>query len=239
MDAHFFREDVMKSKSVLCSAWLAACGLLPCAVPATASPVISEVFYDAAGSDSGLTFVELFGMPGASLEGLVLEGVNGGSGDVYTSLALSGTIPADGVFLIGDDAGGAVTSVAGADLVGDVDYQNGPDSVVLRDAGGILDAVGYGSFSGSDIFTGEGSAAPDPAGGSSIARFNPALDSDDNSVDFIVLTEPTPGIVPVASSVPVPAAVWLFGSGLTGVVALARRGRRRCHVGPLPQSATG
>ena len=190
--------------------------------PAGATPVISELFYDASGSDTGLAFVELFGSPGQSLDGMVLEGINGGNGEVYTSLALNGSIPADGVFVIGDDAGDGSTFVADADFIGSVDYQNGPDSVVLRDASGVLDAVGYGSFGVGDIFGGEGAAAPDPAAGSSIARFDPLLDSNDNSVDFIVLTEPTPGSVPLVSSVPLPAAIWLFGSGLVGMIATSR-----------------
>ena len=45
------------------------------ASPALALPLISELFYDAVGSDNGQSFVELYGAPGASLEGLVLEGV--------------------------------------------------------------------------------------------------------------------------------------------------------------------
>jgi hypothetical protein len=216
-------EDVMECRFIACSALLAgaACGFA--SMPVGATPVISELFYDATGSDSGVAFVELFGTPGESLDDLVLEGVNGGNGTVYTSLNLNGIVPVDGVFLIGDDAGGGATSVAGADFIGDVDYQNGPDSVVLRNASGILDAVGYGSFTASDIFTGEGGAAPDPLAGSSIARFNPLLDSNDNSVDFVVLTEPTPGSVPAVSSVPLPAAIWLFGSGLLGVISVGRR----------------
>ena len=213
----------MKFRFITSLALLAGAGFGGVSTPVSATPVISELFYDASGSDAGLAFVELFGAPGESLDGLVLEGVNGGSGAVYTSLTLSGVISTDGVFVIGDDAGGGATSVAGADFLGDVDYQNGPDSVVLRDASGILDAVGYGNFTASDIFTGEGSAAPDPAAGSSIARFNPLLDSDDNSVDFVILAEPTPGSVPVVSSVPLPAAIWLFGSGLLGVISVSRR----------------
>ena len=45
-------------------------------LPATAQalPVISEFFYDAVGSDDGLSFVELYGTPGTSLAGLTLEG---------------------------------------------------------------------------------------------------------------------------------------------------------------------
>ena len=190
-------------------------------LPALAAPVISELFYDASGGDAGLVFVELFGSPGESLDGLVLEGINGGNGDIYSSVALSGVIPDDGVFVIGDDSGGS-TSVANADLIGDIDYQNGPDSVVLRGLSGVLDAVGYGVFGATDFFAGEGGAAPDPSAGSSIARLNALLDTGDNSIDFSVLDIPTPGSVPSASAVPLPASAWLLGSGLMTLVSLRR-----------------
>lgn len=190
--------------------------------PSTAAPVISELFYDAVGSDAGKVFVELFGTPGDTLDGLVLEGINGGSGTVYTSLALSGVIPADGVFVIGDDAGGG-TGVANADMIGDIDYQNGPDSVVLRGISGILDAVGYGDFGPGDSFDGEGAAAPDAPAGSSIARFDPFVDSNDNGADFGILDTPTPGLVPGLSQVPLPASLWLMGSGLAALTAARRK----------------
>ncbi len=45
--------------------------------------------------------------------------------------------------------------------------------------------------------------------GSSLARRNPLLDTDDNPADFLVLDLPTPGRVPT-SPVPVPAAFGLF-----------------------------
>lgn len=186
-----------------------------------AQTVISEVLYDAAGTDNGNVFVELFGAPGAVLDGLLLEGVNGADGNVYSSVMLSGVIPADGVFVIGDDAGDGTTQVGNADLVVNVDFQNGPDSVVLRDAGGVLDALGYGDFTGG-VFAGEGSAAPDVPGGSSLARANPLLDSNDNLADFVVLDVPTPGSVTV-SAVPVPPAVMLFLSGMAGLAGVARR----------------
>jgi len=195
----------------------------------SASLVISELFYDASGPDAGLVFVELFGTPGESLNGLVLEGINGTGGTVYTSLNLSGVIPGDGIFVVGDDNGGS-TSVPNADLIANIDYQNGPDSVVLRNGAVILDAVGYGNFGGSSIFAGEGTAAPDPASGSSIARFNPLLDSGDNSVDFIVLNTPTPGVVPLVSSVPLPAGIWLFISGLLPLVSSRFFRRKNGHI---------
>lgn len=206
------------------------CGTaLCCATPAvlysqclTASPVISELFYDASGPDAGLSFVELYGTPGATLNGLRLEGINGTGGTVYSSFNLSGVFPVDGVFVIGDDDAGS-TQVPGADLIGNIDYQNGPDSVVLRDDNTIFDAVGYGAFGAGDIFAGEGSPAADPASGSSIARFDPGLDTNDNSVDFITLASPTPGSVPGVSAVPIPAAFYLFMSGVISLVGIARR----------------
>jgi len=35
--------------------------------------VISELFYDAVGADDGLSFVELYGVPGTSLDGVWLD----------------------------------------------------------------------------------------------------------------------------------------------------------------------
>ena len=189
---------------------------------AVASPVISELFYDAPGSDAGLVFVELFGTPGDSLDGLLLEAINGSGGTVYKTISLSGAFPLDGVFVIGDENGGS-TQVDGADFIADVDFQNGPDSVVLRDAEGVLDAVAYGSFGGGDVFAGEGTAAPAAAAGASIARFNPWVDTGDNGADFVLLDTPTPGAVPEFNAVPLPASAVLFGSGLLSLLVSRRR----------------
>jgi hypothetical protein len=201
------------------------CLALVLLAPATsdALPLISEALYDAVGSDDGAVFVELYGAPGASLDGLVLEGVNGSNGAVGPSLALSGAIPADGFFVVADDRGDGLSDVAGADLVLGFDFQNGPDSIVLRDATGVVDALGYGVFDAAEVFAGEGSPAPDPPAGSSLARVFANVDSDDNSVDFAVLDVPTPGSGTLAP-VPEPGAGALLGAGLAG---LARAGTRR------------
>ncbi len=92
---------------------------------AAAFPLISEVFYDAIGSDNGQTFVELHGAPGTPLAGLFLEGINGANGAAGPTITLSGVFPADGIFVVADDAGDGSTLVANADLIINFDFQNG------------------------------------------------------------------------------------------------------------------
>jgi len=193
------------------------CGAL--ASPATALPLLSEVFYDAMGSDDGAVFVELFGAPGSSLSGLSLEGVNGAGGAVTTRISLSGVIPPDGLFVVADRGAGGSSQVVGADLLADFDFQNGPDSVVLRNGSQILDALGYGVFSAGDVFAGEGTPAQDAPAGQSLARRFANLDSGDNARDFQVLGTPTPGAAP--RSVPEPGVAGLL------CLALAVLSRRR------------
>ena len=64
------------------------------AVSAQALPILSEFYYDAPGSDDGQSFVELSGLPGTSLEGYVVEGVNGSNGAVGPTIVLGGSIGA-------------------------------------------------------------------------------------------------------------------------------------------------
>lgn len=169
---------------------------------------ISEVLYDAEGSDAGRGFVELFGAPGTDLTDFVIEGVNGSNGAVTPSVALAGSIDPDGFFVVASESGGT-TEVPNADLLRSFDFQNGPDSIVLRDPdGAVLDALGYGSFGAGDVFAGEGAPAPDPPAGSSLARLFADLDTDDNSVDFVALETPTPGTG--YAQVPAPDAALLW-----------------------------
>ena len=200
-------------------------GLAPLlAVPASqASPLLSEVFYDAVGSDNGVSFVELWGEAGTSLEGMTLEGVNGADGAVAPRLTLVGVIPADGLFVVADDAGGGVTQVPGTDLILNFDFQNGPDSIVLRQGDRILDALGYGEFAPGEVFAGEGQPAIDGAPGTSLARLFANRDTGDNARDFVLLLVPTPGAAPL-EAVPEAGSAGLLAAGLGG---LARAGRRR------------
>ena len=192
---------------------------------AQSMPVLSEVYYDATGSDDGQVFVEIAGTPGASLGGLVLEGVNGSNGAIGPSIVLSGMIGEGGLFVVADRRSDGTSLVVGADFLANFDFQNGPDSVVLRNDTGVLDAIGYGVFSPSEFFAGEGAPTPDVSPGSSLARRFANVDTGDNAADFLVLNSPTPGTAPFAI-IPEPSSALLMALGLTGLAGIRRDPRR-------------
>lgn len=93
--------------------------------------------------------------------------MNGANGHVYISVSLSGVIPASGVFVVVDDTDDGTGTVPGTDLIANFDFQNGPDSIVLRDgADMVLGALGYGDFPAGTFFAGAGCPAPDLRRGS-------------------------------------------------------------------------
>ncbi|GAG06044.1 unnamed protein product, partial [marine sediment metagenome] len=177
-------------RAVLCLFWV-----FPQVVGAV--PLISEVFYDAVGSDDGQSFVEIYGAPGTSLDGYLIEGINGSNGAITHTLTLVGAIPLDGLFVVADGLSGGASSVAEADQVLQFDFQNGPDSVrLLALDTSVLDSLGYGVFGPGEFFGGEGSPAEDVAAGSSLARWFANVDTDDNAADFGAML-PSPGSAPL------------------------------------------
>jgi len=204
----------------LFSALLLSSGLA--GAPVQAMPLISELFYDAVGVDDGQSFVELAGAPGTAIDGMTLEGINGGGGAVTVVIELFGAIPEDGLFVVADHDGDGVSFVLEADQLANFDFQNGPDSVVLRMGEEILDAVGYGEFDLGEVFAGEGTPAPDGPAGTSLARYFADVDSEDNASDFGLLDVPTPGEAQF-EAVPEPSSGVLLAAALGGLSLLGRR----------------
>lgn len=152
--------------------------------------VISEICYDTYGRDTRC-FVELYNPTDSpvNINGWKLVGLNGSNGQEYNSITLSGTINSHGYFLIGQTS--SIYWVT-PDLVNSkVNYQNGPDGVILKDASGQkVDYIGYGDNPNVNL---EGQAFEDVPAGHSIERkpgyMNPLLgnwvDTDNNQADLL------------------------------------------------------
>jgi len=204
------------------------------AFASNAAVIINEIDYDQPGTDTA-EFIELFnsGTSDISLDNYSVDLINGSNSSPYRSIDLSGlNINASGYFVICGDA----------TLVANCDYsftatsgwmQNGaPDAVALYETGNLLDSLSY-----------EGAIQPYQEGSvltfadsntdiASLSRIPNGLDGDDNGLDFQsgCITPGTANIaglgdcsVSQVSAVPVPAAAWLFASGMLGMVGFARR----------------
>ncbi len=181
--------------------WLACLTALFLIVSISSAQVmINEILYDTAGDDdTSIMFTEIYGPAGTDLSGYSLVGINGNGGSEYLTVQLSGSIPADGYFVVG---GNGVNNV---DLVSPHNWQNAGsvsgddcDCLELRSGATVVDKVRYGPCAPGHDCEGEGGTnAPDPypAGGInySIGRLPDHQDTDDNGADWATLDELSPG----------------------------------------------
>ena len=204
------------------------------AIGAKAAVVINEIDYDQPGTDSA-EFIELFnsGTSTVSLDSFTVALINGTDSSSYRSIDLSGfNINASGFFVVCGDAS----------LVANCNYsftttsgwfQNGsPDVIALYSNNNLVDSFSYEGIL-LPFTEGDASSVSDSNTDiASISRIIDGADSNNNALDF-QLGCITPGSSNIAgsgdcssqsvSAVPVPAAAWLFGSGLIGIAGLARR----------------
>ena len=202
-----------------------------------AAVIINEIDYDQPGSDAA-EFVELFNpdINPISLDGYTLDLLNGTSGNAYKSFDLTGlTISANGYLVIC----GNTLSVANCniDTASTSWIQNGGsdgDAVALFLNGSVVDAIAYEGIGGYLGDYAEGNSFTSADSNSihmSIARLPNGFDSDYNAGDFSSACI-TPGSANISGTgdcsvsvnpVPLPAAVWLFGTGLMGLIGIGRK----------------
>jgi len=165
--------------------------------PPTGGLVINEIDYDQVGADSG-GFVEIANRAAAaiSLEGLALVLVNGGDGQEYARVSLTGSL------------------AAGAYLALDIEAQNGaPDGVALIDTASkaLLDALSYEGEIAAAVIDGqtydlvEGAALDAAVVDSntvagSLSRIPNGSDSNNAATDWAFTTTLTKGAANIASS---------------------------------------
>jgi hypothetical protein len=164
--------------------------------PGDVDLVLNEVDYDQVGTD-GNGYVELknTGTGPATLDGIALVLVNGGDGQEYDRVALSGTL------------------AAGAYLVVPAEMQNGaPDGLALIDTAtkALLDALSYegeitaATIDGQTYDLVEGTALPASVADSnsvdgSLSRLPDGSDANDAATDWAFTATKTPGAANVAS----------------------------------------
>jgi hypothetical protein len=167
----------------------------PSATP-TAPPApwvrINEFHYDDNSTDD-MCFLELIGEPGTDLTGFTVVGVNGNVGDCsdeFAVISLDGwTIGATGFFVIAQN-----DTIPNYDMIDPaIDFQNGPDNVLLTFYGQVQDALGYEDFGPTQCNLSEGDSAPACYGdGFALGRCPDGHDTDNNAADFLCLDE-SPG----------------------------------------------
>ena len=161
-------------------------------VSALAQVVINEVLYDPDGSDAGFEFVEVAncGREAVLLSGWVLETGNGASPDDWTVEWIGGDFDRlePGEILPIGESGVEPTPA----YVTPLDLQNGPDGVRITDGQDVVDVVGWGEPLFLEYY--EGRPAVDAPSGSSLARSPDCFDHDDNALDFVPCSTPTPGL---------------------------------------------
>ncbi len=200
---------------------------------ANATVLINEIDYDQPGTDTA-EFVELFnsGLDDIYLDNYHLDFINGGLAvtPTYHSFDLTGYSLAAGSYLvICGDASMVMNCNFDTGKSSNMIQNGSSDGIALYSGSILIDAITYeGVIDG--ITEGLNGALPDdPSNTMSIGRLMGHQDTNDNASDFESGCI-TPGTANITGSgncsvaaVPLPSIIWLFASGLIGMVINAKK----------------
>ena len=185
---------------------------------------------NAVGADSGNEWIEFFNDDANTID-ISGWGVQKATSSFTTFFTFpAGTSILSGEFLV---LGG--TNIFDADLsisqLGLGNAGSSGDAVRLIDElSNVIDTVIYGPNNNDGFFDDLGnvasSFAASPNAGQSIGRSFDGFDTGNSGIDFLVFDNPGQGSSNNLSSVPLPASVWLFMSGMMGLIGIARRKNR-------------
>lgn len=169
---------------------LLALGILLSACSPAQRAIVTEVYYDAIGDDTGYEYVEFHNpsdLP-VPLAGVRLEAGDGSAAGRWT-LRWTGTardtVPAAGRFVVG-----GAKVVPAPDALATLELQNGPDAVRLLWPDGAVEVVGWGAHEFAEYFC--GAPASDAPSGQALARVPDDAQTGANASDFRI-ADASPG----------------------------------------------
>lgn len=141
-------RSVRRLTVTVVTAALATAGLVVPALPAVAEPTATDVliseYIEGASNNKAIEIANPTGAP-VALGGMSLQYFSNGSVTPSLTIALSGTVAADDVFVVAH--GSAVAAIlAQADLTNSAGWFNGNDAVVLRRGDVVVDSLGQVGF---------------------------------------------------------------------------------------------
>jgi len=216
---------------------LLALGALSSLQDAGASVFINEVDYDQPGSDTA-EFIELFnnGNANISLDGYDIDLINGSNSKVYRHIDLSGYSINSGAYFVVCNNPSQVANCNDNFTSKTGWIQNGaPDALALYDDNKLMiDALSYeGELS---PFSEKTNAAVKDS--NSVITSLSRLEDGYTGFNLGCITPGSANIAgsgncsqPKISAVPVPAAMWLFGSGLIALLGTQNKLSRRKQTG--------
>ncbi len=152
--------------------------------------IVTEVYYDAIGDDTGYEYIELYN-PTATTVPLAGVRLEAGDGSTPGRWTLRWTASArDTVGPLARFVVGGAKVVPPPQSQASLDLQNGPDAIRLVWPDGANEVVGWGAHEFAEYAC--GAPAPDAPGGRALARIPDDAQTGTNAGDFQI-AEPSPG----------------------------------------------